>query len=261
MGTLRRVLPLAGWVAALLGLLAGLAAAGEALPSPPLTEPGAWPAWIASQPPVPAVFGLLRLVALAVGFYLLATTLLVTVARLARAARMIRVADALTVPAVRRLTATAVGVGLATATLSGLSEDGGPWAGGGPTTITAEMAEPGEAGLGMASLGEAGADEVTLALRDDADDGEGDGGDGADPERSEAGGAPGTVVVAAGDHLWGIAERVVAASVGGHPSEEAVAPYWRRLVEANRDRLADPANPDLIHPGQEFVLPELDAVD
>jgi nucleoid-associated protein YgaU len=34
-----------------------------------------------------------------------------------------------------------------------------------------------------------------------------------------------------------------------------VAPYWTGLVEANRDVLVDPANPDLIHPGQTFRLP------
>jgi hypothetical protein len=34
--------------------------------------------------------------------------------------------------------------------------------------------------------------------------------------------------------------------------------YLHRLVEANRDRLVDPANPDLVHPGQVMVLPPID---
>jgi nucleoid-associated protein YgaU len=34
-----------------------------------------------------------------------------------------------------------------------------------------------------------------------------------------------------------------------------VGRYWRRLIDANRDRLVDPGNPDLLLPGQELVLP------
>jgi hypothetical protein len=32
---------------------------------------------------------------------------------------------------------------------------------------------------------------------------------------------------------------------------------WRRLVEVNRPRLVDPANPDLLYPGQVLVLPPM----
>jgi nucleoid-associated protein YgaU len=39
------------------------------------------------------------------------------------------------------------------------------------------------------------------------------------------------------------------------PPEREVARYWRRLVEANRDRLVDPGNPDLLRPGQTLTLP------
>jgi nucleoid-associated protein YgaU len=34
-----------------------------------------------------------------------------------------------------------------------------------------------------------------------------------------------------------------------------VAPYWRAVIDANRDRLAVPGDPDLILPGQVIVLP------
>ena len=37
-----------------------------------------------------------------------------------------------------------------------------------------------------------------------------------------------------------------------------MAAYWRRLIEANRGRLVDPDDPDLVLPGQRFVLPALD---
>jgi nucleoid-associated protein YgaU len=54
----------------------------------------------------------------------------------------------------------------------------------------------------------------------------------------------GTWVVEPGDHLWSIAERTA-------PGD--VVRYWLALVEANRDRLADP---DLVLPGQVLVLPD-----
>lgn len=61
-----------------------------------------------------------------------------------------------------------------------------------------------------------------------------------------------THVVRAGEHFWSIAETVVAA----RPDTQLDVPaYWRLLVEANRERLIDQDNPDLLHPGQELVLP------
>lgn len=63
------------------------------------------------------------------------------------------------------------------------------------------------------------------------------------------------VVTRPGDHLWGIAEATLATHLQRPPSASEVAPYWRRLVEANRSRLVDPSNPDLIYAGQRFELP------
>lgn len=69
--------------------------------------------------------------------------------------------------------------------------------------------------------------------------------------------ARGTVVVRPGDHLWGIAETEMSIRLG-HPARPAeIDPYWRSLIAANRDRLVDPDNSDLIFPGQQFVLPDL----
>ena len=80
----------------------------------------------------------------------------------------------------------------------------------------------------------------------------------APPARAEGGppgSAPGTVVVQPGDHLWALASRALARELGRAPAEAEVDPYWRTVVAANRDRLVDPDNPDLILPGQEMVLP------
>ena len=81
------------------------------------------------------------------------------------------------------------------------------------------------------------------------------------PASRSAGAAPAAAapeewVVELGDSLWTIAEETMAdARAGAAPSEADVTAYWRRLVEANRDRLAAPANPDLLLPGQRLVLP------
>jgi nucleoid-associated protein YgaU len=66
---------------------------------------------------------------------------------------------------------------------------------------------------------------------------------------------PATWTVERGDHLWSIAERSLADRLGHTAAADEVLFYWQQLIEANRDRLVDPANPDLILVGQTFVLP------
>jgi hypothetical protein len=67
------------------------------------------------------------------------------------------------------------------------------------------------------------------------------------------------VVVAAGDNLWLLAARHLAAasgrSVGDVPDDE-VAPYWVQVCDANRGRLAS-GDPNLIFPGERVVLPPI----
>jgi hypothetical protein len=66
---------------------------------------------------------------------------------------------------------------------------------------------------------------------------------------------PATVTLRPGDSFWSVAEDVVEHALGREPTDEEVAPYWLALVAANRSRLADPAVPDLVFPGQVLVLP------
>jgi nucleoid-associated protein YgaU len=70
---------------------------------------------------------------------------------------------------------------------------------------------------------------------------------------------PDTWVVRHGDHFWAIAEHTLATSWGRAPADSEVLPYWRELVERNREALADRENADLIFPGQIFVLPAVPA--
>ncbi|MGM0819257.1 MAG: LysM peptidoglycan-binding domain-containing protein, partial [Actinomycetota bacterium] len=73
---------------------------------------------------------------------------------------------------------------------------------------------------------------------------------------SDGGAGPPTWRVEAGDHLWSIAEAVLAEARSGEVADAEVAAYWRALIEANRDALPDPANPDLIRPGLVLELPD-----
>ncbi len=66
-----------------------------------------------------------------------------------------------------------------------------------------------------------------------------------------------TWTIGRGDHLWHVADATLTRSLGHPPSTREIAIYWRALVDANRDRLVDRDNPDLVFTGQEFVLPSV----
>ncbi len=61
--------------------------------------------------------------------------------------------------------------------------------------------------------------------------------------------------VVRGDHLWSIACRHLQAVSGrGDLAEHEIAPYWVRVIEANRSTIRS-GDPDLIYPGEQIVLP------
>ncbi len=72
-----------------------------------------------------------------------------------------------------------------------------------------------------------------------------------------AGGEPArsTYVLVPGDHLWKVAEQTLTGVLERPPAPEMLARYWWQLVELNRARLPDPANPDFVLPGMTVVLP------
>jgi nucleoid-associated protein YgaU len=73
------------------------------------------------------------------------------------------------------------------------------------------------------------------------------------------GAVAGEVTVATGDNFWDLAEGELSHAWGRAPTDAEVVPHWQSLIEANRDRLAPPGDPDLIYPGQLFVVPEVPA--
>lgn len=58
-----------------------------------------------------------------------------------------------------------------------------------------------------------------------------------------------------GDDLWSISESVLAARLGHPPDERAVASLWLQVIDANRESLADPENPNLIFAGEVVLVP------
>jgi hypothetical protein len=62
-------------------------------------------------------------------------------------------------------------------------------------------------------------------------------------------------VVVAGDNLWQIARaEVIRAGGADRPADAQIAPYWQRVVEANRSTLRS-GDPSLIFPGEVVTLP------
>lgn len=242
-GAVRRSLPLIAWVGALAGVLAAAMAIGSspAFAGPTSARPGELATWAAGRSPVEAAFALLRVVVICLAAYLLVGTAVVVVARVLRAGRLLAVVDVVTLRWTRHVVELALGAGLLTVPLTanhaGATDR---WA------ITASEVPPEASG----GDGAGPADPVarpawqhgppTMQRLDP-------------PEQVAA--ASSEVVVGAGDHLWSVAERALAAAWGRAPVDEEVAPFWEQVVEVNRARLADPANPDLLFVGQVVAVP------
>jgi nucleoid-associated protein YgaU len=69
--------------------------------------------------------------------------------------------------------------------------------------------------------------------------------------------APSTHVVQPGDNLWRIAAAELSRVHGdATPSDGAIVPYWRAVIDANRATLRS-GDPSLIYPGEIVALPPL----
>lgn len=65
------------------------------------------------------------------------------------------------------------------------------------------------------------------------------------------------ITVEAGDSFWSIAETALSDGWDRTPTTTEITRYWNTVVDVNRDRLAPPHDPNLIHPGQRFLLPAI----
>ncbi|HAS10334.1 MAG TPA: hypothetical protein DCS55_07435 [Acidimicrobiaceae bacterium] len=234
----RAVLWLVGLVAA--GGALRLAARGE-LMAPPLGSLDRLTAWADAHEPAAAAMAFVRLLAEVSVWYVLALSAVHVASSALRVAGGHRLADALALPGVRRLVHAGLGVGLAAASTVGGQDEVGA-----PDAVT--MTPVAEAPLVTQHRVEAPAGTATMRPHR--------------PSTGEGGTAvmtptpiPRTWTVAAGESFWSTAEELLADAWGRPPSDAEVDPFWRTLVEVNRGRLVDPADPDLIHSGQVFEVP------
>jgi nucleoid-associated protein YgaU len=215
-------------------------------------------------------FGVLRLAAMGLAWYLLATTVVGVLARMAGWTRWSAVVDALSPAVVGRLLQGAAGLTVA-ATVAGTQAAAWATAVGQPvsaspvpimrrlpsgslstTGVTARpfaespAASQTNASVNSATNARTGATTNTGAATNT--------GDGA-PRRPPAPAPSPTWVIRPGDNLWSVAEATLARAWGRPPSDAEVDSYWTTLVAANRIRLAHGDDPDLVFPGQIFELP------
>lgn len=238
----RRAGRAATWLLGLLlaGVLLRLAASGD-LAGPPVGSLDELAAWADAREPAATAVALVRLAAEVAVWYLLAVSVLHAAATVLRATGGHRLADDIATPGVRRLVRAGLGLGLAAASSVGGQEEATGTAG--TVTMTPVVEAPVVTQTRIEDPG------GTATMRPQLT-----------PESGVAQMAPAppaTWTVAPGESLWSIAEDLLADAWQRPPSDAETDPFWRALVERNRDRLADPADPDLIHPGQVFEVPPL----
>jgi hypothetical protein len=257
---LRSALRLAGWVAGLLvtGRVALSLGAGEL--SVPLASPGDLRDWVSDTGPATMAVAILRLGLLTGIGYLLVATVLTTVAEIVHLRPLTAMAERVTPGLVQRIAQGGGGIGLILGTVAGSLPVPDPGPTGPQTTIATpgpgvatmtRAADPAGAGpqATMTPVADTGSATATMTRADTPPPGPG-----PPPPSPPAAPAPGSGpamwVVEPGDSFWSIAEDVV-----GSGDERAAGRYWRTLIEANRSRLVDPGNPDLLVPGQAVVVP------
>jgi hypothetical protein len=215
------------------GVVAVLVGAGEVLPAPPL-DVARWPAWIEDLGPVAAALALVRATASVAAAWVAAAATITAAATWAGAPRAASLAGRALPAPLRR---AAAGVGVASAVVLGSA----------PAAVATPP--PGEPLVLLPDDGTATMRVLPAEAEEDAEE----------PPAPVPAPAPAPTVedtwtVAPGDSFWSIAADIVGDALGRAPTDAEVDGYWRALVDANRDRLVSP-NPDLVLPGQVFVLP------
>jgi hypothetical protein len=207
-------------MAVLVALLATLhALGGTRLAAPPVHGAGEW---LESRDAATAALAVVRLVAVAAGWYLLATTAASLLLHLVRARRLAAAVERAAPRLVGRLVRAAAGLTL-TATAA--------------TTIAPAGAQ---SDVVVMRRIDGPDDAITMRRLDEP-------AEPAEPRREW--------VVRTGDSFWRIAESLVSDAWGRAPTDRELDGYWRLLISHNRANLADPANPDLLHPGDVLAVP------
>jgi hypothetical protein len=252
-----------------------LAVSGRTLPFPADLEPTRLAAWADAVGGPTVAFTVLRALAVALVVWCGVGWLLGVAARLGRRPGAVRLTDHLSIPLVRRLADAAAGLAVAGATLSPVAVAATP----APTTLTT----PETAVVVMTDLGPAPSRSTTTTATSPETSSTTpltvapsptvassaipttsppataatDRAPATDGGRSRPGATAvgSTWVIAPGDTLWHVAETSAAEKVGRAPSPAEIVEQLDRVIAANLDRLVIPGDPDLVFPGQEFVVP------
>jgi LysM domain len=246
----RRSALLVGWVVLLVAALGLFHALGRgAFTAPPLARPGALASWLDEQSTTTLAFGALRLAAMGLAWYLLAATIAGLLAHFLGSARWSATVDAISPAVVRRVVRGAAGVTMA-------------------ASVTGAQAAAWAAPPGQPST----ASPVPIMRRLPPDPPATTAPPPTTPPPTSPAPAnpmpptalppstpPPTWVIRPGDNLWSVAEATLAGAWGRRPSDAEIDGYWMTLIAANRPRLAHGDDPDLVFPGQVFVLPALPA--
>lgn len=203
---------------------------------------GALSRWYDDVGPELAIVSLLAAIAVVLaGWLVLAAALQVLASR--PALHLLRpVADRISPRSLQRLGHSLAGLSLTAglaAPVGGAGIPPGSWSAA--TTVLATDEEPPPTVDGDGAAGTA-----TMRLVDDGRPSPA----AEEPARDE-------VTLVPGDSFWSVAVAELTDARGRAPRDRDVVPYWRQLIDANRPILVDPANPDLLYPGQVVVLPPL----
>jgi hypothetical protein len=235
---------LAGWVVLLVLAVGVLHTLGRGpLAAPPVTGPDALAGWLDERSPTTLAFCALRLAAMGLAGYLLATTLAGLLARIVGRAQWSAAVDAISPLLVRRLLQGAAGLTVAaTVTTTQAPAWAAPGVPAGPASSTPIMRRlPPDPPTTTATAPPAPTPPAP-----------------APPPSATAAPAqapPLAWVIRPGDNLWAVAEATLLRAWGRLPSDAEVDDYWTRLIAVNRVRFAHGDDPDLVFPGQVFELP------
>lgn len=191
-----------------------------------------------------ALAAVLRTIGLAIGYWLLGSTLLYVTARMAGWARITAGIGIFTLPAVRRASDRLVAGSLALATLATPAVS---WPQPGPSPVPQTVEVP-DAYQHLDTNADEGEEPMQEKLP--ATSGE------ESPEIVVYADATLEVVVRPGDNLWDLAARRMNKSLGRPAADHEVVPYWLEMIQANEERIRS-GDPDLIFPGEVILLPPI----
>lgn len=260
------------WLVCVGALVVGLVVlhrlGGGGLQTPPLGSTDELRVWFDERDGTVAAMAVLRLVAIAAGWWLLALAVLDAVARTAKVHLLRRLSDRLTPAAFRELLGTGAGAGMASLAALGVMAPppptGEPAAAAPPDAIVMRQL-PAEDPTTTTTMTVVPEPTTTITMSVIAEPVVTAAHDPAPPEPAPAPAptsAPGptddtTWVVEPGESFWAIAVEHLADELGRPPTDREIISYWTALIEANRAELPDPNNPDLLFAGHVLALPAI----